>query len=280
MTGGMMRRMRMRAAWLIVAAASAAAPAHGQQKAAGLPQSKAPKPAPSARANLGVIDGWVSDTNLVPLTAAVVSVLQVHVRIGTSPVGRFRISDVPAGHYLLLVRRAGYRPTSEVVDVPAGDTVRVSYTLERATQTLGTVVIEEKKQSVRMREFEQRRRAGVGVFITAADLDARGSASTSDALMQVPAMSVTPDQSNSGALIAMSRREGGGITSRGEPAYCPMLVMLDGVKLSLMFDLRLLPTPKDIAGIEIYSGPATIPLQFGLSGSQCGVMMVWTKEGY
>lgn len=282
MTDFVMRRVRVRAAWLIVAAAIAAAPAsaRGQQQAKGLPQKAAQKPAQSPRANLGVIDGWVSDTNLVPLSAAVVSVLQVHARIGTNRAGRFRIVDVPAGQYLILVRRSGYRPTSEVIDVSAGDTVRVSYALERSAQTLGAVVIEEKRQSVRMMEFEQRRRAGVGVFITAEELDSRSSTMTADALMTVPAMTVTPDQSRNGALIALSRREGGGLTSLGEPAYCPMAVQLDGVKLSTQFDLRLLPTPKDIAGIEIYSGPATTPPQFAGPDSHCGVMIVWTKQGY
>jgi hypothetical protein len=92
-------------------------------------------------------------------------------------------------------------------------------------------------------------------------------------------MTVTPDQSNSGALIAMSRREGGGITPLGEPAYCPMLVLLNGVRLSLEFDLRMLPPATDIAGIEIYSGPANMPAQFAGPDSQCGVMLIWTKDG-
>ncbi len=277
--------MRAHAVWLMVAAVTAAAPAQGQLKATRLPGAPAPNPPHESRANLGVIDGFVSDTNLVPLRGAYVTLPQVRVRIGTSPAGRFRIDSVAAGQYLVIVRRAGYRPTSEILNIAAGDTVRVSYTLERAVEETGAahsldpVMVEAKRQSAQMRDFEQRRKAGLGLFITADELKARGSTATSDALMAVPAMTVTPDQSNGGALIAMSRREGGGITSLGEPAYCPMLVLLNGVRLSLEFDLRMLPPPTDIAGIEIYSGAASIPAQFAGADSKCGVMLVWTKDG-
>jgi hypothetical protein len=39
------------------------------------------------------------------------------------------------------------------------------------------------------------------------------------------------------------------------------------------------PTPKDIAGIEVYAGPATIPPHFAGGRSSCGVVVVWTRYG-
>src|SRR5689334_21736704 len=95
-------------------------------------------PPPSGRVNLlgngrvvGTIDGIVSDTNLVPLQGAFISVLGTAIRVGTGPNGRFRITKVPVGQYLLIVKRVGYKPTSAVVDVPATDTLRLAYTLEQ-----------------------------------------------------------------------------------------------------------------------------------------------------
>ena len=79
----------------------------------------------------GTIDGVVSDTNLVPLRGAFVSILGTKIRVGTGPNGRFRIVDVPAGQYLVIVRRGGYHPTSAVIEVPTTDTLRLSYTLTR-----------------------------------------------------------------------------------------------------------------------------------------------------
>ena len=42
-----------------------------------------------------------------------------------------------------------------------------------------------------------------------------------------------------------------------------------------------LPPPSAMAGIEYYSGPATIPVQYkSTSGAGfCGVVLMWTKDG-
>jgi hypothetical protein len=45
------------------------------------------------------------------------------------------------------------------------------------------------------------------------------------------------------------------------------------------FNLDLLPTPKSLAGIEVYAGSATIPPQFNGMNHGCGVILVWTKDG-
>jgi hypothetical protein len=44
-------------------------------------------------------------------------------------------------------------------------------------------------------------------------------------------------------------------------------------------DLATLPPPRDLAGIEIYSGAATIPLQYKFGTTFCGVILLWTKRG-
>src|SRR3954470_22280118 len=74
-----------------------------------LPPSSA---APTVAMHLGTIDGVVADSNLVPVQAAFVSILGTKIRVGTGPNGRFRITKIPAGKYLVLVKRVGYHPTS------------------------------------------------------------------------------------------------------------------------------------------------------------------------
>ena len=63
-----------------------------------------------------------------------------------------------------------------------------------------------------------------------------------------------------------------------------MTVMVDGLVMNsgpgqLTFDLRLLPKPEEIHGIEVFAGPASIPLQYGGSGSNkwCGLIAIWTR---
>lgn len=48
-------------------------------------------------------------------------------------------------------------------------------------------------------------------------------------------------------------------------------------------NLDLLPSPKDVMGIEIYGGAATAPIWLPI-GPQvahigCGVIMLWTRDG-
>ena len=76
--------------------------------------------------------------------------------------------------------------------------------------------------------------------------------------------------------IPLSKREGGN-PSLGA---CPMQVYLDQVALPTPFNLDLLPSPKEIAGIEVYAGAATIPPQFNGFNRGCGVIIVWTRDGY
>jgi len=225
----------------------------------------------------GTIDGFVSDTALVPIHAAFVSIPGTAIRIGTGPNGRFRIANVPAGQYLIIVKRVGYHPISGIIDVPAADTLRLAYTMEQAAvNTLDPVVVTEKATTLRMRGFEERKKSGVGQFMDQAEIERRNSAYATELFRKFLSVTVAPSHTTSTTeYYALSKREG------GDPnvGACPMRVYLDQVPLPTPFNLDLLPSPKNLAGIEVYSGPATIPPQFAGLNTTCGVILVWTKDG-
>ncbi len=236
---------------------------------------------PLPRAGIGSIDGIVTDTLLRPLSAADISVIGVGARVVTSENGRFRILQVPAGQYLLVVRRIGFAPTSGIVEVPADDTLRLTYSLARSVSTLDTVQVRERRVSIRMLAFEQRRRQAQGQFMTQEEIDRRGSLQVADFLRGfrgVEVSRVTTEQF--AGTQAYSRREGGGLTSDSQQNFCALQVVLDGIILPRNFNLDLLPPPKQIAGIEVYSGPATIPPEFSGPDRRCGLLAVWTRDGY
>jgi hypothetical protein len=259
----MMRLPTMRAllAGLVVAIA---APVLGAQTS--IPNGHGP----------GTIDGIVSDTNLTPLHAAFVSVVGTPLRVGTGTNGRFRITKLQPGQYLIIVKRVGYRPTSGIVDVPPSDTVRLSYTLEPIATTLATVTVTEKPFSVRMGEFLARKKAGFGEFMTQEEIEAKNTVYTTELFRSFKSINVSPNRASVlTEWYALSHREG------ANPALgaCPMAVFLDNVALPTPFNLDLLPPPRDIGAIEVYSGAGTIPPQFSGFDRSCGVIVVWTRDG-
>lgn len=275
-----MTRLRslMPAAMLLATAfVPAAAPLHGQwidpargTRTAGAQQARA----------TGVIDGAVSDTALRPIAFAQVAILRTDIKLETNSQGRFRFVDVPAGQYLLIVRRIGYRPVSSIIQVGVRDTLRLSYLMEPTVRTLDTVVVTEERRSLRMIEFEQRRQQGWGFFLTESEITKRNLPVAADYLRLAPSISLAPSPNASGIseLVAISKREGGSIFGDGAGA-CAMQIVIDNVPMPPRFPLELLPTPREIAGIEVYDGPATVPPQFNGLDRRCGMVLVWTKDG-
>jgi hypothetical protein len=227
----------------------------------------AASPAQSA-ATRGVIDGVVTDTNLVALGGATVSILGSDVKVSTSDNGRFRITGLPTGNYILAVHRLGYVPVAVGMGLTATDTLRPSFELRRVATALDTMIVTAKSAPQRLDEFEQRRAHREGHFITAADIEKRGSVYVADIIRNVP--SVRIDEKRAGVQIAYNMRSMG---------RCPFQLFLDGIPMPPETDLATLPPPRDLAGIEIYSGPATIPLQYKFGTPFCGVILLWTKRG-
>jgi hypothetical protein len=214
----------------------------------------------------GVIDGVVTDSALLPLGDATVSFIGSNVRVVTGANGRFRVRDMNPGAYVMIVRRIGFEATSLRMEVSPRDTARPALVLQRTATTLNTVAIRAQRLTSAMQEFEARRELGFGHFITQAEIDKRGVVDVSDLLTTVPSVMIKHDS-------AMNRR-----TDGARP--CPFQLFIDGVKLPPGTGINSIAVPKELAGIEIYSGAATIPLQYKpTSGSFCGVILLWTRIG-
>jgi hypothetical protein len=244
---------------------------------------------------VGTFDGLVTDTTLAPIAEAEVTVLRTSLKVRTGANGRFRITNMPAGQYLIIVRRLGYHPTSGVVAVPPNDTLRLSYALTRAPQGLDTVRVVTERRSFKMMEFEDRRKFGEGQFLTQDQIDKHNSVFVSDLLRfffrGVTVLEAVGGVGAGGQVqeFATSSRGYGGVETLGSsadpktqvvvPTRCYMKVIVDEVAMPTPFDLALLPSPREIAGIELYTGPATIPVRFNGLDSRCGLILIWTKDG-
>jgi hypothetical protein len=216
-------------------------------------------------ATAGSLDGIVTDTSLVPLANAIASIVGRGIQVVTASNGRFRIVDLPAGRHHLLVRRVGFEPLSTELTIAPGDTLRASFALVRIGTNLDTVVVRGTRLSSKLQEFEQRRKLGEGQFMTAEDIDKLHVVGMDDVLYHLISNRVRPAASGAGV---------------GTPCFHAQWY-LDGVLLPPTTTPGDLGPPSAMAGIEYYSGPTTIPVQYkSTSGAGfCGVVLMWTKDG-
>ena len=79
----------------------------------------------------GMMDGIVTDTSLTPIAGATITLLGSSVSTTTGANGRFRITALPAGEYVVMARRLGYASASATLHLDGGDTLRPSFSLRR-----------------------------------------------------------------------------------------------------------------------------------------------------
>jgi len=182
--------------------------------------------------------------------------------------GEWTLVEAPAGTRMLEVRAIGYFPVFRPVDVVT-EAAPVTVSLLTFQAMLDTVRITVSRLSDRSRGgFDERRRSGMGRYLTEEYIARRGDRWTSDLLR----------------MVAGVRLDGGGfdrrIFVRGSfgDGHCAPTVYIDGM---YMFELSAdeidgMTSPRRIKGIEIYTGAFT-PLEFQRAFSGCGAIVIWTK---
>jgi hypothetical protein len=243
-----LRRAKLRFATVVVVALAAVASA----------QSERPR-------GSSVIIGIVADTDLHPIPLADVSIGGSSVHVTADSAGRFRITNLPTGRFVLIARRIGFQPGVSAIDIAERDTLWLAFTLDAAAQELAAVVVTERTLSWKLEQFKQRRKLGFGQFFTRADIDKINPIQVVDILRRAMAVRIS-----SGGQTALSARYG-----------CIMPVYLDGIPVP---EVRLdyLPPPNEMAAVEVYAGAATMPVWLPTpagSGKSCGAILFWTKDG-
>jgi hypothetical protein len=191
--------------------------------------------------------------------------------------GRFFMAAVPAGIHEVAVRSIGYEPATAKVVFRDSVAARIDIRLSSNATTLETIDVKgtmEKRWGERLLEFEQRRLAGVGVFLTYDKLQ-------KNSLMSVPGLltSFIP-----GVRVTRMGGSDVAISSRGA-RNCPLQVLMNRLNMyngeSVYFDVNSIQ-PGEILGIEYYNAFST-PSEFNLrprgpfGGSRCGTLVLWMK---
>jgi hypothetical protein len=246
----------------------------------------------------------VADSSMTPLPDAEVLVPTASRRATTNDRGAFRMADIPPGRHRIEVRRKGYTLASTEVEfapsqVQQRKIVMVPGVLEEPATGSETNLIAS---------FEENRKAGRGHFMTREDVAKVGSRRVSDLLMRIPGASVTRGRSNAGfpgtrVAVRSSGRgrpgEPGPEIKKGDAAsglYCPDEIearsgiecgcysqvfvnnmLMNRGNPSPPFDVNTIPT-EHIEALEYYRSAAETPLKYSGSATQCGILVLWTKQ--
>lgn len=183
----------------------------------------------------------------------------------TSENGLFRISKLPPGEHVFTIQYLGAKSERFRVNLGPGEALDVAFDLEMKVIPVPEleVSVNEEIPVGKLYSFYRRAERGPGHYITREEIEEHNTSRTTDLLRQVPGVDVGATRLD-GATVTMNRREG-----------CVPTYYVDGAYTGY-FDIDNLP-PRDIAGIEVYSGNSQVPAEFK-HADRCGVIAIWTRD--
>ena len=178
-------------------------------------------------------------------------------------------------------------PGIHIVSVSADGYDRATFTVtlddEETAGTVGllpssvaldevTVTAQGARRDLDRTGFLQRREGGAGYYIDRDELDLKGQGQLINALRGVPGIYVQGYGTYFGIVSSRWGMSPDGMRSN---APCPITMFKDGFRVDVP-DVAQVGT-EDLAGIEVYAGPATIPVEFR-QFSACGVVLLWSRQ--
>ena len=223
------------------------------------------RPLPSGDARLSGTVHAVSGGQ--PLQGALVSIT-AGPQTRANERGEWLLTDLPVGTRMLEVRAVGYYPERRQVNIVAGaPPVRLALSTLRAV--LDTVrIVAARVRGRDLRGFIERSRSGAGRYLDEAEIARRNPLVASDLFRMMPGLRV--ERTTHGEISLTMR----GIFSDS----CVPAFYIDGHHFRNLNgdDIDTWVQPKEIAGIEVYTGPGRPP-QFHEAMSDCGSIVIWTK---
>lgn len=209
------------------------------------------------------LSGTVRDTAGRPIAAATVMVWGSGREAPTNDRGTFSIDGLPGGTHTLEVRLIGYVPIRRVVHLSEARPVTVDVVIGEKIAVLPTVPVRAQLvYSRQLVEFDRRRRAGFGQYLTPAEIERRPVVELGTLLQGSFGVYVQHDRGI--ATVAMR--------SRGR--NCSPSIYVDGIR-DMTGDISWLKSDM-VAAIELYEREGLRPAEF-MDRNPCGAIIVWTR---
>jgi hypothetical protein len=262
--------------------------------ALGLIASQSARAQPPSTAATRALSGRIvrADAAQQAVANALVTIGDAGLVTRSDSLGRFAFEAVPLGPQRLSVRAIGFAVADERIEVRADGAnmleIRLSAIPELATVEVSATA---RRGSMNLPDFEERRRMGLGRFLTADELEAqRGRALSTILARRMPGLRPigyapgrTAMASGRGDTSLRGKPRGDGIDmARGAPAACYVQVSVNNVLRyrgdvgEQLYDIDLID-PATIEGIEFYT-VSQLPAEFNrASNANCGALVIWLK---
>jgi hypothetical protein len=183
--------------------------------------------------------------------------------------GRFTFGTLPPGVYVLDVDGLGYATVSDTVTVAAGSLTDIVVRLSPSAVPIPSITVVARSRRLDAVGFYERRRVGIGTFMTWQEIAKRNPTMTSDILR------------GSRGVALNNRRRGGAGSIASARGGCVHRFAIDGVSIGPFYSLDDM-LAQHIEAIEIYNGPSEVPMAFhsmgALTQQNCGLIVIWTRD--
>lgn len=182
----------------------------------------------------------------------------------TDAEGRFVLPGLADGRYAVALDAFGYRPVEDTVAFRSelGLRVEVEMVPEAVELDPLLVVTEARSRHLQANGFYERRRRGIGRFVTRDEMSARLLTRASDVFRTMPGIRMS---------YAGHFGEDGVVLMRGG---CVADVFVDGVPTVSPFPVDALLGSGDLDAVEVYH-PSELPARF--RATDCGAVLFWTR---
>jgi hypothetical protein len=212
-----------------------------------------------------VITGKVTNAGGVAVPGARVSVQGSESSASTGDDGKFTLTGVLPGTQSVLVRRVGYSPVEQPLNVTTGQPNQITVRLGAYKPMLSTVDVKAKADPLEATGFSRRRKMGFGRYLDYDQIKASNPTYTSDILRRVPGIQILG--SGSSATISTTR-----------PCGC-VHVMIDdnNVSVDAGQSIDQIVGAQDVVAVEFYN-PVDVPMELSATTNDgCSLLALWTK---
>lgn len=179
----------------------------------------------------------------------------------TNKRGEFSFHGLTPGKYVIQASAIGFSTLSSPIEVKALETLEIEFESEPQAARLPDVEVAEAPNLPP--EFARRAATGRGRYYSRTEIERRNPPTVADLLRTVPGMRVDCRGPICRAVLMRA------------PRNCPPSFWLDGIPADPV--VVWLQPPRDLDGVEVYSGPAETPPELD-RGSSCGAIALWTRQ--